>query len=263
MADDHILLEQSERIATITLNRPDKLNAFAGSMREDLLTALDQTARDPGVRVVIITGAGRAFSAGGDIDAMKPMQANRDTESFRRLLEAGGRIVTTIRKHPRPVIASINGVAAGAGCNLALACDYRIAAEHAKLGETFVRIGLHPDWGGTFFLPRLVGTSRAMEILMSGRMVEAAEAFRIGMIDRIVPSNELTEETRGIARSFADGPPLAIADIKRAVYGSADIDLDGQLSVETAHQIQAFSSADAAEGMDAFSSRRPPRFRGE
>jgi len=171
--------------------------------------------------------------------------------------------VTSIAEMAQPVIASINGVAAGAGCNLALACDYRIASENAMLGETFVKIGIHPDWGGTWSLPRLVGPSRALEILMTGRMVDAAEALSIGMVDRVVPAAELAEATLTLARTIAQGPPLAIAGIKRALAASRTNTLGAQVDLETEHQLEAFSSRDAAEGMAAFFQKRAPKFEGE
>ena len=249
-------------VTTITLNRPDKLNAFAGTMREDLLRALRACAGDAACRAVVITGAGRAFCAGGDIEFMSGLQARGDVDGFRKLLDAGRDIVSQIATMPKPVIASINGVAAGAGCNLALACDIRIAADTAKLGETFVKIGIHPDWGGTWFLPRLVGRSRAIEILMSGRMVGAEEAKAIGMVDRVVPASDLANETMALARTLASGPPIAIGDIKRAVDASLANDLESQIELETSHQLRAFSSHDAREGMDAFFDKRAPKFDG-
>src|SRR5437764_8154126 len=244
--------ETKDAVTTITLNRPDKLNAFAGTMREDLLAAL----RDAGGRVVVITGAGRAFCAGGDVENMARLQKAGDVDGFRKLLDAGAAIVTQIASMPKPVIAAINGVAAGAGCNLALACDYRIASEQAKLGETFVRIGIHPDWGGTWTLPRLVGTSRALEIMMSGRMVDAAEALSIGMVDRVVPAADLAAETETLARAMADGPPIAIEGIKRALAASRTNSLRQQIDLESEHQLRAFASDDAAEGMAAFLRKR-------
>ena len=250
-------------VATITLNRPEKLNSFAGSMREELIAALKTIAADGNVRVVIITGAGRAFSAGGDVERMRSMQKEGDEAAFGQLLTAGRTVVTLIRHMPQFVIAAINGVAAGAGCNLALACDYRIAADTAKLGETFVRIGLHPDWGGTFFLPRLVGPSRAMEIMMTGRMVGADEAARIGMVDRVVAAGELWAATTALARSVADGPQLALSALKRAIYASADNDLASQIDLESDIQLRAFRSRDAAEGMTAFFEKRAPEFGSE
>lgn len=233
---------------TITLNRPEKLNAFAGTMRDDLLAALRDADRDAACRVVIITGAGRGFCAGGDVEFMHDLQQRGDIETFSKLLRAGGAIVTQIVEMPKPVIASIHGVAAGAGCNLALACDYRIASEQAKLGETFVRIGLHPDWGGTWLLPRIVGRSRALELMMTGRLVDAKEALAIGMIDRIV--SDLAAETQKLARAIADAPAGVIADIKRAL--NAKSDLRAQLVLESEHQLRAFSSAEAKEKISAF-----------
>jgi 2-(1,2-epoxy-1,2-dihydrophenyl)acetyl-CoA isomerase len=255
--------ETDNHITTITLNRPEKLNAFSGTMREDLLAALGAAAGDPGCRVVVITGAGRAFCAGGDVEYMSGLQKDRNVDAFRKLLDAGRDVVTAIVEMTKPVIASVNGIAAGAGCNLALACDYRIASDTAKLGETFVRIGIHPDWGGTWLLPRLVGPSRALEILMTGRMVDAAEALSIGMVDRVVPLSELPLQTASLTRAIADGPPIAIADIKRALAASRTNTLRAQVDLENEHQLRAFRSSDAAEGMAAFFEKRAARFEGK
>jgi 2-(1,2-epoxy-1,2-dihydrophenyl)acetyl-CoA isomerase len=242
-----ITSDTRDAITTITLNRPEKLNAFSGTMREDLLAAL----RAADGRVVVITGAGRAFCAGGDVDFMAGLQQRGDVGAFRKLLDAGRDIVLAIAELAQPVIASINGVAAGAGCNLALACDYRIAADTAKLGETFVRIGLNPDWGGTWLLPRLVGRSRALEILLSGRMVDAAEALAIGMVDRVVHSSDLAAATDALARSLAYAPA-----IKRALRASERNDLRAQLDLEAENQIEAFRSEEAAAKMAAFLEKR-------
>jgi len=255
--------EADNHITTITLNRPEKLNAFSGTMREDLLAALRAASGDPGCRVVVITGAGRAFCAGGDVEYMSGLQKDGNVDAFRKLLDAGRDVVTTIVEMAKPVIASVNGVAAGAGCNLALACDYRIASDAAKLGETFVRIGIHPDWGGTWFLPRLVGPSRALELLMTGRMVDAAEALSIGMVDRVAPLSELPLQTTTLARAIAEGPPIAIADIKRALAASRTNTLRAQVDLESEHQLRAFRSSDAAEGLSALFEKRAARFEGK
>ncbi len=255
--------ETDNHITTITLNRPEKLNAFSGTMREDLLAALRAAAGDPGCRAVVITGAGRAFCAGGDVEYMSGLQKDGNADAFRNLLDAGRDVVTAIVDMAKPVIASVNGIAAGAGCNLALACDYRIASDTAKLGETFVRIGIHPDWGGTWLLPRLVGPSRALEILMTGRMVDAAEALSIGMVDRVVPLSELPLQTTTLARAIAEGPPIAIADIKRALALSRTNALREQIDLESEHQLRAFLSSDATEGMAAFFEKRAARFEGK
>jgi Enoyl-CoA hydratase/carnithine racemase len=258
----NILLHTSGGIATITLNRPEKLNAFVGTMREDLVAALEKIADDASVRVVVITGAGRAFCSGGDLESMADLQKEKNVDAFSKLLDAGREIVTTIRQMPQIVIASINGVAAGAGCNLALACDYRLATQHSKLGETFIRIGLHPDWGGTFFLPRLAGPSRAIEMMATGRMVDAAEALEAGMIDKIVADHDLSEETHTLAHALAESPRELLAAIKRSIYASAVNSLDQQLELETRAQLEAFASADAREGMAAFFEKRKPKFAG-
>lgn len=255
-----ILVDRSDRIATITLNRPDKLNAFGGTMRDDLLAELESVASDPSLRAVIITGAGRGFCAGGDVAYMAELQRNDDREAFRALLDAGARVVGRIRTMPQIVIAAVNGVAAGAGCNLALACDYRMAADSASFSQAFVKIGLHPDWGGSWSLPRLVGPTRALEILTTGRRVTAAEALALGMVDRVVSAERLGEEAGALATSIANGPKDAIADIKRAVWSSLSGSLETQLEVETTNQMRAFSSRDGREGVASFLERRAPEF---
>lgn len=252
-----------DRVATITLNRPDKLNAFSGTMRQDLLAALRDAEQSGACRVIVITGAGRAFCAGGDVEFMSGLQKSRDVDAFRVLLDAGRDVILQIAGSSKPVIASINGIAAGAGCNLALACDYRIASDEAKLAQSFVKIGLHPDWGGTWFLPRLVGRSRAFEMMATGRLVGGAEALQLGLVDRITPSGELAAETAKLAATIASGPPLAIAAIRRALRESERNDLRAQLDLESEHQMRAFLSGDAAEGMAAFFEKRAPAFRGE
>jgi len=247
-----ILSQTDGAVTTITLNRPEKLNAMFGTMREELIEAIGRADREPATQVVILTGAGRGFCAGGDVAYMQGLQERNDLPSFRKLLDAGREIVTRIRSSDKFFIAAVNGVAAGAGCNLALACDYRIASETAKLGQTFVKIGLHPDWGGTFFL----------EMLTTGRMVDAQEALGLGMIDRIVEADQLMDNATALARAIAAGPPIAIAAIKRAVYESEKNSLEAQLDLETEHQTRAFQSADSAEGMKAFFEKRTPEFQG-
>lgn len=258
-----ILYETADGVATITLNRPEKLNAFAGTMRDDLLKALQAAAESSEVGAVIVTGAGRGFSAGGDVEAMAAMQREGRSRDFEGLLEAGAAITSLVRTMPKAVIAAVNGVAAGAGCNLALACDYRLASTSAKIGATFVRIGMHPDWGGTYFLPRIVGTSRALEMLWTGRMVEAVEALAIGLVDRVVAPDALQAEARVLAKRIAAGPQKPIADIKAAVYASLANPLEAQLQIERENQLRAFDSEDAREGITAFLEKREPRFSGQ
>lgn len=242
-------------VTTITLDRPDKLNAFTGTMREDLLDALREAEDAAGVRAVVITGAGRAFCAGGDVEFMRQLQENDDTAGFRRLLDAGRDVVLRIASMTKPVIASVNGVAAGAGCNLALACDIRIASDAAKFSESFVRIGLHPDWGGTWLLPRLVGRSRAFELMASGRTIDAAEALAIGIVDRLVPAADLPRETAALAQTFAAAPPVAMRGLKRALAVTGESDLRAQLELEAEHQIDCFRSEEARSRIAAFAKK--------
>lgn len=249
-----ILSETRDLVTTITLNRPEKLNAFAETMREDLVAAL----RAAEGRVVVITGAGRAFCAGGDVEIMAALQKNNDGPAFRRLLDAGREVVLQIVTMEKPVIASVNGIAAGAGCNLALACDYRMASGEAKFAQSFVRIGLNPDWGGTWLLPRIVGRSAAFEMMTTGRVVDTAEALGLGLVDRV--SDSLADATQTLAREIASAPPATIAAIKRLLTASEHDSLATQIDLESNSQVRAFSSKEAAERVSAFLEKRTPKF---
>ncbi|MDH3497782.1 MAG: enoyl-CoA hydratase [Gemmatimonadota bacterium] len=259
---ESVIVEIAEGIGTITLNRPEKLNAFAGRMRQEIAQAVRAMAEDAAARVIVITGAGRAFCAGADIGYMQELTERNDVDGFRALVEAGREVVTTIRATAKPVVASLNGPAAGGGANLALSCDLRIASDKATIGQTFNRIGLHPDWGGTFFLPRLVGVAKALELIFSAEMVPAEEALRIGLVNRVVPHERLAAETHAVAVMLAAKPPLGLALAKRAVYASDAAGLSEMLDVELEHQLACFQSEDAREGLHAFLEKRAPRFRG-
>lgn len=259
---EHVLTSITDGIGTITLNRPDKLNAFAGTMRQEVAQAVHEMADHRDVRVLIITGAGRAFCAGADIGYMKELLEAGDTHAFQELVEAGRGVVTRIRQTSKPVIAMVNGPAAGGGANMALSCDFRIASDQASIGQTFNRIGLHPDWGGTYFLPRLVGAAKTMELMCTGEMVDAAEALRLGIFTKVVPGDRLAEETGAFARLLAAKPPIALALVKEAVYQSDEGSLDDMLDVELRHQLRCFASDDATEGLNAFLEKRAPKFRG-
>ena len=260
MSYEHIRVEREDGIGTLILNRPDKLNAFAGTMRREVADALDELEHDDAVRVIVLTGAGRAFCAGADIGYMSELIATRDEAAMAALVEAGRRVVLTMRASSKPVIGSINGAAAGGGANLALACDLRIASDRASLGQTFNRIGLHPDWGGTYFLPRLVGPAKTLELFWLAEMVDAAEGLRLGLFNRVVPHDALGTETRALAAVLAAKPPLAIAMAKRAVYASLDRSLPEMLDYELDAQLRCFRSGDAAEGITAFLEKRRPAF---
>ncbi|MGH2782771.1 MAG: enoyl-CoA hydratase/isomerase family protein, partial [Thermoleophilaceae bacterium] len=257
------LTERDGAVGVVRLNRPEKLNAFAGDMRDRIGDGVEQLGADPAVRVLIVTGAGRGFCAGADVDYLRELVETGNDRDFEKLLRAGEQVVTAIRELDKPVLAAINGPAAGGGANLALACDLRIMAESASIGQTFSRIGLHPDWGGTWFLPRLVGESTALDLMWSGRMVSAEEALRLGMVNRVVPDDRLWAEALEWAQELAAAPPLAVARIKRAVYASAGRDLDGMLAVELESQLACFRSNDVRRGLAAFREKVRPAFEGD
>ncbi len=256
---DNLKVTVEHSIATITLNRPEKLNAFIGHMRRDLAEALEHASADRSVRVVIITGAGRGFCAGADVAYMAELMERQDVEEFSRLLGAGRRVVTAIRQMTKPVIASVNGAAYGAGFNLALACDLRIAAQSATFSQSFVKVGLHPDWGGTYFLPRIVPTNLACEMFFLGDAINAERAVQLGIVNRVVPDTELAAETLKLAERLRDAPYKSIAAAKHAVYMSEESSIERMLQYETEAQLQCFESKDARERVRAFLEKREPR----
>ncbi len=260
MSYENVLLARDGGVGTLTLNRPSKLNAFAGDMRRELADALDELERDDAMRVIIITGAGRGFCAGADVGYLRELIDRSDVEAMTALIEAGRRVVTTIRASAKPVIGSINGVAAGGGANLALACDLRIASRDAQLGQTFNRIGLHPDWGGTYFLPRLVGPAKALELFWMADVIDADECLRLGLFNQVVAPEALAAETMKLARTLAAKPTLSIAMAKRAVYRSLSHTLPEMLDYELDAQLRCFRSGDAREGITAFTEKRAPKF---
>jgi len=257
--EQFIKVETRERILTITLDRAEKLNAFAGHMRRALGETLERAGSDDDVRVIVITGAGRAFCAGGDVAAMDDMMGREDADEFARMLGAGRRVVTTIREMVKPVVASINGAASGAGFNLALACDLRIAAASAKFSQSFVKMGLHPDWGGTYFLPRIVPANIACEMFFLGDAIDAERALALGLVNRVVPDDELAAETQHLAERLRDAPPESIAAAKHAVYLSHHAELDEMLQYETEAQLRCFQTTEARERVRAFVEKRAPR----
>src|SRR5882724_10386027 len=223
---EHILVNEDNGILTITLNRPDKLNAFIGHMRRDLAEALESAGSDRTVRVVVITGAGRAFCAGGDVSFMAELMERRDSEEFARILGAGRRVITSIRQMSKPVIAVVNGPASGAGCNLAFACDLRIASTNATFSQSFLKVGLHPDWGGTYFLPRLLTPNKVCELFFLGEAINAEQAERLGIVNQVVAPEDLEAATQRLAERLCAAPPIALAAAKQAVYASQAADLD-------------------------------------
>jgi 2-(1,2-epoxy-1,2-dihydrophenyl)acetyl-CoA isomerase len=260
LAYETILYTQDEGVLTITLNRPDTLNAFNSVMGAELLDALKKAERDPAARCIVLTGAGRAFSSGEDL---KARQAEGITEFGSTLRNRYNPIVLRIRNMDKPVLGSINGVAAGAGCSLALACDLRIASEKARFILVFVRVGLVPDSGSSFLLPRLVGLGKALEMAFLGDEVGAEEALRLGLVNRVVPPEELESATREIALRLAKGPTKAIGLAKRAMNRALTMDLEELLEYETHGQEIAGASADYKEGVAAFTEKRQANFTGK
>ncbi|MBT7760984.1 MAG: enoyl-CoA hydratase [Rhodospirillaceae bacterium] len=263
MSAPQILFDITGHVATITLNRPEAMNAMAGDMRQILLQGLEGYAADPNVRCVVITGAGKAFCAGGDIAAMAKWQEDSDAGAMEATLGAAEKVVTLLRNMAKPVVAAINGPAAGGGMNMALACDMRLGCEKTLFAQSFVKIGLIPDWGGFGSLTRLVGSAKAMELMMTGDRIKAEEALRLGLINHLYPLASFREQVQEFARRLADGPPQALAAIKKGVYFAADASLDEVLDYEHQNQSALILTDDAREGMRAFLEKRPPVFGGD
>jgi 2-(1,2-epoxy-1,2-dihydrophenyl)acetyl-CoA isomerase len=258
MSQDTVLLERRDGVARITLNRPDVLNSFTDPMFARFLAVLDEVAADAGIRAVLITGAGRGFCAGQDISSGVP-----EGDYGAHLERHWNRVVLGLRGLPLPVVAAVNGVAAGAGANLALACDFVVAAEEASFIQAFVNIGLVPDTGGTLTLPRLVGRARAAALLMLGDRLPAATALEWGMIHAVCPRAELDATAAALAARLAAMPTLALGLTKRLLDASWHASLPAQLAAEAEAQTAAGRSADHREGVAAFREKRKPSFTGK
>jgi 2-(1,2-epoxy-1,2-dihydrophenyl)acetyl-CoA isomerase len=265
MADMPVLYDKRGSIVTLTLHRPESLNAMNEPMMAEFERLLIEIEVDTAVRVVVLTGAGRGFSSGGD------QKRERHTEGQEKffasdlggtLIERLNRCVLRLQRLPKPVIGCINGVAAGAGCNLALATDLRIAADTARFVEAFTRIGLVPDGGGTYFLPRLVGTAKAMELILLADIIDAQEALRIGLVNWVVPAEQLGTETQQLAERLAQGPTTAYGLAKTGLYQGLHMSLEDVLNMEARNQAIAARTQDRVEGVTAFREKRPPRFIG-
>ena len=258
MTRETLLVTKSDAVAVITVNRPDKRNALNVVVRREIVEVLDELRDDRDIRVVIITGAGdRAFIAGADIGefAERTVVQQREAMTGRRLFEE-------IAAFPRPTIAMINGFALGGGCEVALACDLRIAARSARLGQPEIRLGILPGGGGTQRLPRLVGPGRAMRLVLTGELIDATEAERIGLVDWVVEDSELTDRTMAIARTIAGFSPFALELAKTAIRTAMETPLSAGLAHERDLFVAAFASEDRVEGVRAFLEKREPRFTG-
>jgi 2-(1,2-epoxy-1,2-dihydrophenyl)acetyl-CoA isomerase len=259
-----LLIETDGPIRTLRLNRPDVLNAFNTDLLKALGKAVRDAEKDKAVRCLVITGAGRGFSAGQDLADVAHRYSSTDPiELGAHLRDHYNPMIAKIRTMEKPVIAAVNGVAAGAGCSLALACDFRIAAASASFIQAFINVGLVPDSGSTFMLPRLVGLSRALEIACTGRKIKADEALHIGLVNQVVPDDQLANTVRDFGAKLAALPPRGLALTKRAINASWLQDLETQLDYEAMLQTTAGQSMDHREGVAAFLEKRTPRFTGD
>jgi 2-(1,2-epoxy-1,2-dihydrophenyl)acetyl-CoA isomerase len=251
-----ILVSREGSITTITLNRPEVMNAFDASLAAEVADAVSAAAGDASCRVIVLTGAGRGFCTGADLAHLKDIVIARDRGRARELVTSGARIVQAIVAAPKPVIAAVNGPAAGGGASLALACDIRIASADASIGAVFNRIGLHPDLGATRLLPLLAGFGRAMELVLSGDMIPAADAHRIGLFNRVVAADALVTETYGFARKLAAKAPRALARAKRSMHAAVRLSLDEVLALELEEQLALFDADETREALLAFVEKR-------
>jgi len=263
-----IMLEKRGNVTLLTLNRPERMNAISSQMTEDLVAALDEIDDDDESRVLVVTGAGRGFCSGADVGGMaggrqEAERGPRGPEALRQgLMRSAGRVQPRLQKLKKPTIAMVNGAAVGAGCDLAMACDLRTGCEKTRFMNAFVRIGLFPGWGGTWLYPRVMGVGRALEFLFTGDFMEAEEAGRLGVLNRLVPEADLEKETMALATRIADGPPLAMRLAKMQVYKGLNMEFETALGIAAACETITLTSEDHREGVAAFREKRKADFKG-
>ena len=263
MAYEAITYDVADGVATLTLNRPAMLNALDRQMTEELHKALADAGGDLDVRCLLITGEGKGFSAGADLTQLEDSYRRGEPAPLGDLLRDGyNQVILPIVRMEKPVVAAVNGVAAGAGCSLALACDFRIASDKARFFQAFIKVGLVQDSGASYFLPRLVGFAKAMELALLGDIIDANEALRIGLVTKVVQHDSLMDEARAFAQQLAAGPTRAFGLSKHALYFGADSDLEKTMDYEADLQAQMALTADHMEGVKAFLEKREAKFEG-
>ena len=255
-----VLLKKEGNVGTIILNRPKALNSFNQELIEDFHQVLDEVKKDEEIRVVILTGNGKAFSAGGDLFHLEQLNTPKAGRNF---IVQAGELISTIMKTEKPFIAMVNGVAAGAGFNLALACDIIFSAKSARFGQSFVNVGLVPDCGGLYLLPRIVGLHKAKELMFTAQLINAETAYSLGIVNQIFEDDKLTEATYNFATELAQGPPIALGLIKKALNRSLELTLEDVLELEADLQTICMQTEDHREGVTAFKEKRKPVFKGE
>jgi len=261
MSYDTLVLEKEDGVATITLNRPDKLNSWNVELIDEVIAVADELNHDDTVRAVILTGAGRAFCAGGDL-SLPLFDMRGYSLEMKNFFHKVNMIPLSLRNLTKPIIAAVNGPAVGAGCAMALACDIIVASEAATFGMVFVNVGYHPDAGASYFLPRLIGVSRACEMIFTGRTVDAAEAEKIGLVNHVVPAESLMDKAKELARRIADGPQIAISLAKSCIYNGLQMTLEQALEQEVRSASLILQTEDQKEGTNAFREKRKPKYTG-
>jgi 2-(1,2-epoxy-1,2-dihydrophenyl)acetyl-CoA isomerase len=260
---EQLIVERDGGVATVRMNNPARLNAMSSTLLAELIDALEALRDDPGARAIVLTGEGRGFSAGADLLSLQEPYLKGERPTLSGFLEAGyNRVIPLLAETPKPVVAALNGVVAGAGVSVALACDLRLASEAATFSMAFVKIGLIPDAGSCYHLPRVVGTAKALELALLSDRVDAGEALRIGLVNRVVPAESLMREAHALAARLAELPTAAIGLTKRIFQEASRMDLAETLAREAEVQDQAAATDDHVEGVLAFLQKRPPRFTG-
>jgi len=262
MAFETILLEKKEGIGILTLNRPERLNAFNEKMEAEFVQAIQEVSLDDEVRVLVVTGAGKAFCAGADVGRMSGESKPKGAEEWRRGFRNIQGIILGLQRLEKPTLAMVNGAAVGGGFDLACACDLRTGSEYARFMVAFTRIGLFPGWGGTWLYARIIGIPKAAELLFTGDFLEAKEAERLGLLNKLVPASELEKETMSLARRIANGPPIALRLAKMQLYKGLGMDLETAMQMAAACETITLTSQDHKEGVAAFQEKRPPKYKG-